>query len=155
MLVRHAHALARKEWAGADRLRPLSEQGRREAYGLVLLAWSFPPVSRVISSPYARCVETVAPLAKQRGIVVELSDDLLEGQSAAAVKLVRALAGTDVAVCTHGDVIAEILVALADEDRVDLGPNPRQAKGSVWALEGAGGTFSSAAYYPPRAVEPV
>ena len=63
--------------------------------------------------------------------------------------MVRSLAGTDVAVCTHGDVIAEILVTLADEDRVDLGPNPRQAKGSMWVLEGRDGAFSSAKLLPP------
>jgi broad specificity phosphatase PhoE len=155
LLVRHAHALARKEWAGADHLRPLSAQGKREALGLVHVAAAFPPATRFLSSPYTRCVETIAPLAAQRGIYVELSDDLLEGQSAAAVKLVRALAGSDVMVCTHGDVIAEILVTLADEDRVDLGPNPRQAKGSVWSLEGVDGAFSKAQYFPPAAVEPV
>lgn len=155
LLVRHAHVLPRKEWAGANYLRPLSEQGKREADRLVKAAEAFAPVSRVLSSPYVRCVETVAPLANQRGLEVELSDDLLEGQSCAAVKLVRTLAGSDLAVCTHGDVIAEILVSLADEDGVDLGPNPRQAKGSVWLLEGKEGAFSSAHYFPPGAVEAV
>ena len=155
LLVRHAHALPRKEWASADHLRTLSEQGKRQAAGLIMVAGGFAPVTRVLSSPYTRCVQTVTPLAGERGLEIELSDDLVEGQSSAAVKLVRALAGMDVAVCTHGDVIAEILVTLADEDRVDLGPNPRQAKGSVWSLEGAEGEFSSARYSPPLMVEPV
>ena len=69
--------------------------------------------------------------------------------------LVRSLAGQEVAVCTHGDVIAEILVALADEDRLDLGQNPRQAKGSVWALDGRAGSFSSAKYSPPVVADAV
>jgi broad specificity phosphatase PhoE len=100
-------------------------------------------------------VQTLTPLAESTGLEVELCDELAEGQSSAAVKLVRSLAGSDVALCTHGDVIAEILVTLADEDRVDLGPNPRQAKGSLWALEGADGSFSRARYYPPAVTEPV
>ena len=86
---------------------------------------------------------------------MEAEDDLAEGQSANAVRLVRALARDNVVVCTHGDVIAEILVTLADEDRLDLGPNPRQAKGSVWALDGEDGTFTSARYFPPVVVESV
>ncbi|HXW80030.1 MAG TPA: hypothetical protein VEJ84_11065, partial [Acidimicrobiales bacterium] len=88
-----------------------------------------------------------------RGMKVEATDVLAEGQSSAAVSLVRSLAGDRVAVCTHGDVIAEILVTLADEDRVDLGLTPRQAKGSVWVLDGADGSFSSARYFPPVVVE--
>jgi broad specificity phosphatase PhoE len=155
LLIRHAHALARKEWAGPDHTRPLSPPGFKEAEGLVAVVGQFAPISRLLSSPYLRCVQTVVPLAKARGLEVELSDDLAEGQRASAVKLVRSLAGADVAVCTHGDVIAEVLMALADEDRLDLGPNPRQAKGSVWCLEGADGSFSSACYFPPVITETV
>jgi 8-oxo-dGTP diphosphatase len=147
--------LARKEWNGPDHLRPLSEQGKKQAEGLVNVAGGLTAVSRAVSSPYLRCMQTLGPLAAERALEVEVSDDLAEGQSSAAVKLVRALAGTDVVVCTHGDVIAEILVTLADEDRVDLGPNPRQAKGSVWSLLGAEGEFRSARYFPPLTVEPV
>ena len=40
-------------------------------------------------------------------------------------------------------------VALADEDRLDLGPRPRQAKGSVWVLDATGGRFTKATYLPP------
>jgi broad specificity phosphatase PhoE len=97
----------------------------------------------------------VRSLAEGLELDVEPTDELAEGQSRAAVRLVRALAGSNVALCTHGDVVAEILVTLADEDRVDLGPNPRQAKGSVWALEGQDEAFTSATYFPPVVVEPV
>jgi broad specificity phosphatase PhoE len=155
LLVRHAHAQARKEWSGDDRLRPLSANGFRQAAGLISIADNFPRVSLLVSSPYLRCLQTMVPLATATGIVTASSDDLAEGQSSAAVKLIRSLAGTSAAVCTHGDVIVEILVTLADEDRVDLGPNPRQAKGSVWVLEGEDGSFASARYFPPVVAERV
>jgi 8-oxo-dGTP diphosphatase len=109
----------------------------------------------VISSPYVRCLQTVAPLGACYGLTVEPLEDLAEGQSSKAVRLVRSLAGEAVVVCTHGDLVAEILVALADEDRVDLGSNPRQAKGSAWALQGGNGRFTSARYFPPVVVEAV
>ena len=113
---------------------------------------NFAPRSRVLSSPSLRCLQTVGALALALRLTVERTDDLREGQSSAAVSLVRALAGQEAGVCTHGDGIAEILVALADEDRIDLGPNPRQAKGSVWALDGRAGTFTSAKYFAPVVV---
>jgi hypothetical protein len=34
------------------------------------------------------------------------------------------MADDKVALCTHGDALADILVALADEDHLDLGPRP-------------------------------
>jgi 8-oxo-dGTP diphosphatase len=149
LIVRHAQAKPRKEWAGDDRERPLSAHGLRQADGLVAIMGNFGPRSRIISSPFVRCLQTVAPVAAVHHLGVEQAPELAEGQSAMAVDLVRELSEEEVAVCTHGDVIAEILVALADEDRVDLGLNPRQAKGSIWALDGRGGKFSSAKYFAP------
>ena len=113
----------------------------------------FAPRARVLSSPSLRCLQTMGPVASAQHLSVEETDDLAEGQSSVAVRLVRAVAGQEVVVCTHGDVIAEILVALADEDRLDLGQNPRQAKGSVWALDGRKGSFTSAKYYAPVVVD--
>jgi phosphohistidine phosphatase SixA len=155
LLVRHAHARPRKEWSGEDRLRPLSVHGERQAEGLVAIAGLFLPPTRTLSSPYLRCLQTMEPLSRAHNLPAEANDALSEGQSSAAVSLIRSLAGTSAVVCTHGDVIAEILVTLADEDRVDLGLTPRQAKGSVWALEGKDSFFTSARYFPPVVAESV
>ncbi|HEX3426155.1 MAG TPA: phosphoglycerate mutase family protein [Acidimicrobiales bacterium] len=149
LLIRHGHAGSRKEWTGDDRLRPLSAKGRRQARALVHQLEPWPP-SRVLSSPYRRCVDTVKPLAHDLGLKVEEVDELAEGAGWDAVELVRGLHDSHVALCTHGDVIPEILVALADEDRLDLGPAPRQAKGSTWVLRSARGRFLDATYVPPR-----
>jgi 8-oxo-dGTP diphosphatase len=155
LLVRHAHAKPRKEWDGEDGVRPLSSHGLRQAEGLVAVMGNFAPRSRILSSPSLRCLQTVGAVASAQNLTLEPTDELSEGQSSAAVSLVRELAGQEVVVCTHGDVIAEILVALADEDRVDLGQNPRQAKGSVWALDGRAGSFTSAKYFGPVVVDAV
>jgi broad specificity phosphatase PhoE len=98
----------------------------------------------------------MTPLAGHHGLDVELAAEVGEGgPSAAAVDLVRDLVSDEtIVVCTHGDVIAEVLVTLADEDRVDLGAHPRQAKGSVWALEGGGRKFVHAEYFPPAVPGP-
>jgi broad specificity phosphatase PhoE len=148
LLVRHANAGSRKDWSGDDRLRPLSAKGQRQARGLVVQLDPWAP-SRVLSSPYRRCVETVKPLADELGLKVDVVDELAEGAGRDAVELVRSLRDSHVALCTHGDVILDILVALADEDRLELGPAPRQAKGSTWVLASKRGRFISATYVPP------
>jgi len=153
LLVRHAQAKPRKEWDGEDGVRPLSSHGLRQAEGLVAIMGNFAPRARILSSPSLRCLQTVGLVASAQHLTVEETDDLAEGQSSVAVHLVRSLAGQEVVVCTHGDVIAEILVALADEDRLDLGQNPKQAKGSVWALDGRAGSFTSAKYSAPVAMD--
>jgi 8-oxo-dGTP diphosphatase len=109
-LLRHARAGSRADWAGDDRLRPLDARGRRQADALViqLAGWE---LTRILSSPYVRCVETVVPLAEARGLTVEPVDALAEGAgSGAALDLLRG--GTaPVAACVHGDLVEDLLGA--------------------------------------------
>ena len=62
LLVRHAVAGDRRKWSGDDRLRPLDRRGRRQASALPEALSGF-PVSRILTSPAARCIGTVEPLA--------------------------------------------------------------------------------------------
>jgi 8-oxo-dGTP diphosphatase len=103
ILLRHASAGDRNEWRGDDRLRPLDKRGRKQAKRLrdVLLTHD---VKRVLSSPYVRCTQTVAPL----GLEIELDERLAEG--APPKRALELLAALDGAVaCTHGDVIEAVL----------------------------------------------
>jgi 8-oxo-dGTP diphosphatase len=102
LLIRHARAGERTEWSGDDRWRPLDERGRKQAIDLVA-ALSDRRLTRILSSPYDRCVQTVEPLAQARGLEVEIRDELGEEQQLEqGVELVRSLLGQDVAVCGHG-----------------------------------------------------
>ena len=150
MVVRHAHALARSEWDGDDADRTLSRRGQKQSRLLVDRLLELKP-TLILSSPYLRCLDTVRPLGEAAGLAVEADERLAEGSGRAATELVRSLsaAGEDPVLCSHGDVIPEILVTLANEDRVDLGPAPRVEKASVWVLTGDGGRFSSATYLKP------
>jgi 8-oxo-dGTP diphosphatase len=148
LLIRHADAGSRRDWQGTDRERILSKKGRRQAQALIPVVEKYLP-TRLLSSPYRRCEETLQPAASALDLPVEMCEDLAEGRGASALELIRSLAGTDVAICTHGDVIPDVLTALADEDRLDLGPEPRQAKGSVWVLEPSGERFVGAEYIVP------
>lgn len=105
VLVRHASAGDRQAWTDDDRLRPLDDKGRRQAAELASVL-SSTDVRRIVSSPYARCVQTVEPLAAALGLEVELDERLAEGAGLAAQAL---LEENGVVACTHGDVIQDLL----------------------------------------------
>ncbi len=132
LLVRHATAGEREAWVGDDRLRPLDERGWRQAYALVAQLAHL-PVDRLLSSPYVRCVQTVEPLARARGLVVEETPALAEGHDQEAVALVGALAGTNTVLCTHGDLVPPILDAFLPGD-----DHEQSKKGSTWVLDVGG-----------------
>jgi 8-oxo-(d)GTP phosphatase len=125
LLVRHASAGSRGDWDADDRLRPLDERGTRQAARLVECLSDL-PVERILTSPYARCVQTVEPFAAARGVQPELRSELgEERQMTEGVALVRELAGTDVVVCGHGG----LQEALHDP--------PRWRKGSTFVVDPA------------------
>ncbi len=73
------------------------------------------PLERVLSSPRARCVQTVAPLAAARGITVESVSELDEGAPPALTRrLLAELAGEPCALCSHADVIWGVLAGLVE-----------------------------------------
>jgi 8-oxo-dGTP diphosphatase len=107
-LVRHARAGHRESWEGDDRLRPLDERGQEQAEGLVaqLADRDF---TRILSSPYIRCVQSVEPLAAARGLDVEAVAGLAEGAGeAAALELFHSLEAPAVA-SVHGDLAEALL----------------------------------------------
>src|SRR6516165_4935647 len=124
VVVRHAHVGDRRQWSDDDRLRPLSALGRRQAQGLIKSLGAHSP-QRMLSRPYPRCLQTLIPWAQWLGARVELVGELAEGSGPQALALIRSLAADKAAVCTHGDMIAEALAVLADEDHLDFGLHPR------------------------------
>ncbi|MEA2825658.1 MAG: 8-oxo-(d)GTP phosphatase [Actinomycetota bacterium] len=145
LVVRHGHAGDREKWDGPDERRPLSRKGRDQAAGLVDLLADF-DITRVLSSNYLRCLETVVPLACDRRRSIEVHPALAEGSSTADVGALAAqLAGTTAVLCTHGDVIWNLLVDLAHHDQ-DLA----MSKGSTWIVEQtANGGLAAVRYLPP------
>jgi phosphohistidine phosphatase SixA len=147
-LVRHAKAGDRARWDGADPLRPLSKRGRRQADALAEVL-SDAPVDRVVSSPYVRCRESVDPLAQRRGLEVEVADELAEGTPLPEVlALIDKFAHEDVVLCTHGDVVGDLLDHLASRG-VPLGDTIKLEKGSTWVLGIEAGEITGGRYLPP------
>ena len=138
LLVRHGSAGKRKAWSADDSLRPLDAGGRRQADGLVELLRGLGP-TRVLSSAAVRCRQTVEPLARALGLTVEESAELREGASADEVRNLAVRLAKEVAVlCTHGDVVEELL-------------GEESEKGSTWVLRLQGGELTPVEQLPPPA----
>ena len=145
-VVRHAKAGSRRKWDGDDTLRPLSRNGRPEAEGLVALLGAS-GITRVLTSPYTRCVQTVEPLAAALGLEVEIEDGLTEGADWTRALKLAERASAPIVLCSHGDVIGDLMHHLSkrgvplDDDRIE--------KGSTWVLQVEGGDVVKARYLPP------
>ena len=146
-VVRHAKAGDRDAWEGDDRLRPLTKSGRRQAEGLVELLKDR-PIDRILSSPYVRCVETVEPLAKARHLTVEAINQLAEGAGGdSIIRVMNDNRGKNLVLCTHGDLVEELLEGLIDQGVVSRRDAANQ-KGGTWVLESDDGRITSARYLP-------
>ena len=142
LLLRHASAGVRLSSPAVDRFRRLDEAGRVVARHLV---WSYADraITRIVSSPLARCVESVVPIAESRGLVVETRwelepdvelDDLLT--------LLVDLPDTTLA-CTHREIFQKL-----------LGWDVPCEKGAAWLLERNGPELVPTLYIVPPAAVP-
>ena len=142
LLLRHASAGVRLSSPEIDRFRRLDDAGRVVARQLV---WSLAgyEITHIVSSPLARCVESVVPVAESRHLSVETHwelepdvplDDLLT--------LLADLPDTSL-VCTHREVFQLL-----------LGWDVTCEKGGAWVLERRGTELAPTVYVPPPAGVP-
>ncbi len=147
-VVRHAKAGSRRRFEGDDELRPLSRNGRAQAKALAEQL-AHRDIARVLTSPYTRCIESVAPLAHQLELDVEIEDVLAEGADWSYALAIIEQATTPTVLCSHGDVIGDLMHHLdrrgvpLDDDRIE--------KGSTWVLQVEEGEVVKARYLPPPA----
>lgn len=147
-VVRHAKARDRENYLGKDDSRPLSGAGRKQSKAI---AKGFEgSVDAVLSSPAVRCRETVAPLAAVRGLEVGERQWLAEGtpgRRALEMMLVAAEGLSGLVVCSHGDVIWDLLDHLADMG-VELDSPAAAPKASTWELVVADQSITEAHFRP-------
>jgi len=139
VVVRHGRSLPRQKWHDEDPLRPLDARGRERAEALVPILAGY-GVTRVVSSPSKRCLDTVLPYAVAAGTRVRLHNGLSEegfakGPGRAPRHLSRLLErGTGAVVCSHGPV----LPALFDQLGVLAGEPAAKSALSEAAQHGLG-----------------
>lgn len=146
-IVRHGKAGSRSAWTERDDLRPLTKAGRRQAEAIADDLGDA-GIARILSSPYVRCRQTVEPLAERVRLPVDLSDALEEGAPLAeALALLDKVGDENAVLCTHGDVLGELLShCVRNGVAADTG---LLAKGSVWVLETEASAIVDARYLPP------
>ena len=87
VLVRHAASVppGTPGWEERDDERPLSSDGLRHADDL---AFELDPygLTAVYSSPYARSIQTVGPIARRRGLEIQVLADLRERRLTVALR---------------------------------------------------------------------
>jgi phosphohistidine phosphatase SixA len=151
-VIRHAKAKNRLEWTEPDEQRPLTKRGRREA-GVLAERLGDEELTRLVSSPHVRCVQTLEPLAVAVDLPIETTELLAEGADGIGVlELLLSLTNEGpVACCTHGDVLFDFLGIVAEAGvRLD---GPRDAPvASTWTLDVEDGRLASARFVeqPPR-----
>jgi 8-oxo-(d)GTP phosphatase len=138
-LVRHASAGDRRRWEGDDGLRPLDEQGRRQAEGLAGVLAEL-GTRALQSSPSLRCVQTLEPASALLGLPIETRDELAEdARREDVLSLVVSLSVPLPTLCTHREVFEELL------------PGQECEMGAIWVVELDAGELRPERYLPPPA----
>ena len=146
-LVRHAKAGERRVWDGDDFERPLSKTGWKQA-AAIGKRLAKKGAAELVSSPYARCMQTLEPLAVALGAVVRPDDRLLEESSfEGALELIGELPDGAV-MCSHGDVIPATIEALVRRG-MEVRTAPDWRKGTVWVLKCKDDRVVSGTVWPP------
>lgn len=131
-VLRHAKATKRSHWEGTEMTRPLSRRGSSQVLRL-LPALSALGINQIITSPWRRCVATVAPYATLSGtpLTTEASftEDAYREDSSKMRSVVRGLLteskldapASPLAICVHRPTIPGIIGELAPLTPNNLG----------------------------------
>jgi len=147
-LVRHARAGVKAQWKDKDHKRPLDRTGRKQAIDLARYLQAR-PVTRILTSDFQRCLQSVKPLENGIRLTAETDRRLRVGGSTEdLLKMLRELKGEAPVIVTHGEVIGPLIGNLA-ADGIPLDGPMEWKKGSIWILEATKGKVRSARYVPP------
>jgi 8-oxo-dGTP pyrophosphatase MutT (NUDIX family)/phosphohistidine phosphatase SixA len=153
IILRHGSAGEKREWRGDDVLRPLDAQGRTEAAALAPLLEVFGPL-RVISSGTARCIDTVLPFVQRTRARLETEPAFtvtatanaatggtgsMDGEVAhpedAKAAVLRLLAErTPTVICTHGEIVSDLIAVLCGELGETTPAETSLRKGGFWVV---------------------
>ena len=145
-IVRHAKAGSRSRWTEEDTSRPLTRDGISQSETIALRLAPLNP-SVLISSPYLRCTQTLEPLSQHCGLDIDIDHRLSEGSPLEIGFAVLEDAPDNAVLCSHGDVIEDMVNALlrrgTDVDSTMRSPR----KGSIITVNHVNKLFTSATYW--------
>ncbi len=142
VVLRHAQAVKRAQWHGADAHRPLSGKGRSQAQHLTAVLGAY-GVAAVYSSDATRCHDTVRPYADLIRATIEDEPVLSEEGHTRAPDQARRRAeellgaARPLVVCSHRPVLPTVLgaaAAVAADGVPARGFSPKMRPGSAVVL---------------------
>lgn len=147
-LVRHAKAGERRLWKGSDLERPLSKKGWKQSE-LVGKRLARHGATRLLSSEYVRCIQTLEPLAKRLGTEVEVDGRLTEDEPIGPVLDLLSEVSPSTVLCSHGDIIPATILELKKRG-AKLATPADWRKAGVWVLKrNKKGNIVQATAWPP------
>lgn len=131
-VVRHAKAGSRTD-AADDSGRRLSRAGTAQSIALSEMLISAGAVGPLLSSPFARCRQTLEPLAGRLGVGIGIDPSLGEAQPIGPLLELVHGASEGTVLCSHGDMIPDLMSALQRRGCRFVG-EPNWKKASTWVL---------------------
>lgn len=117
VILRHAKARSRATWKDGEASRPLLTEGNAQAEALPKLLKAF-GAKLVFSSPWTRCLSTIAPYAQRTKVKVKTQPEFTEAandkkpmQTKAALEAIVSL-GKPAVICTHRPVLPTMIETL-------------------------------------------
>jgi len=107
LMLRPASAGERLASPAEDRFRTLDRAGRADARRLCA-AFGDHPLDRIVTSPLARCVETVEPLAQALALEIEQRAELEPDSSLHDILSLLAELPDASLLCTHREVVERL-----------------------------------------------
>lgn len=138
ILLRHAKAIERTEWAGEDTDRPLSSVGERQSKRLLSVFQPF-GVEEIHSSSAVRCYETITPIARSLNIdfffTDSLSEDVHHKDKNRPVKYIERLLVNNypILICSHNPVLPNVVSGFVEKFGVEINQT-RLEPGDSWIV---------------------
>lgn len=130
--LRHGKAVPPGSWDGPDSTRPLMQRGADQSVAIAKGIAAFAP-EKIISSDATRCLATVDPLSRLTQLAVKsssaISQETYESGEASISAIVRKRLKKQqtVVLCSHGPVLPQIVVEVAEQTRSRPEPALRRA----------------------------
>lgn len=160
LLVRHARARKRSVWKGPEETRPLTPQGAERATEIAYNLANY-GVQELVSSPWKRCIDTLAPYAERTGLEIQMAPELTEASykksSKKAVRKIHKLLGTSgvpTAASLHRPTLPGVLDAVLEHSNSAVQKkiprkDPYLKTGEILVMHLIGSTVVAAERYRP------
>jgi 8-oxo-(d)GTP phosphatase len=140
ILLRHAKALARKEWQSGDEDRPLDYVGQMQAKRMLSIYQVF-GIQQIHTSDAVRCYDTIISMARALGlepkVTNHLSEYVFDRTKEKALDYAKDLAekvaknGSPILLCSHNPILPRMLEKITKKSEVNL-PAEKLQPGDAW-----------------------